>query len=99
MAAHYVEGDELRKPIWIEIRSILMEHWDPIGVNGEPFATSEYDNYIPKAIALVKANASVETIMDYLDWIASERMGFTSQRERGRKAAELLVLKSAEVQK
>lgn len=97
MNKYYVEGDELRDPIWIEVRFILMEHWDPIGVNVEPFATNEYDNYIAKTIALMRSKASVEVIMDYLDWIASERMGFTSQREQGREAAELLFFTSTEV--
>ena len=90
MAAHYVEGDELREAIWIEIRTVLMEHWDPIGVNGEPFATNEYDSYIPKIKALLRAKASVEVIMDFFDYVATERMGFTSQREQGRSAAERL---------
>jgi hypothetical protein len=92
MAVHHVEGDELREPVWIGIRAILMEHWDPIGVNGEPFATNEYDNYIPKIKALLREKAPVKVIVDFLDSVATERMGFTSQRELARPAAERLTL-------
>ena len=91
MPAHHVEGDHVREKLWIDIRTILMEHWDPIGVCGESNATDEYDNYIPKIKALLKDQASVEAIMDYLDWVASERMGFTSQREKNRPAADRLI--------
>ena len=91
MAGHHVEGDHLREKLWIDIRTILMEHWDPIGVCGEPHATDEYDNYIPKIKALLKEQASAKVLMDYLDWIVSERMGFTSQREKGRPAATHLL--------
>ena len=87
---HYVEGDELRDALWLQIRKILMEEWDPIGVCGEPNATNEYDSYIPKLKALLRAASGVDPVLDYLDWVASERMGFTSQREQGRAAAESL---------
>jgi hypothetical protein len=97
MAAHPVEGDELREKVWLDIRKVLMEDWDPIGVSEEPFATNEYDNYIPKIKALLRANASTETLMDYLDWVATERMGFTSQRDKGRPAAERLRLLASEL--
>lgn len=91
MNPHYVEGDELRESVWMEVRTILMEHWDPIGICGEPNATNEYDSYIPNIIALLRARASVEVMLDYLDWVASERMGFISQRERARTAVARLL--------
>ena len=88
--SHYVEGDELRDDLWLRVRKVLMEEWDPIGVCGESNATNEYESYIPKLKALIRSGARVETMVDYLDWVASERMGFTSQPERSRPAAESL---------
>jgi hypothetical protein len=87
---HYVEGDELRDALWLAVRKILMEEWDPIGVCGEPNATNEYDSYIPKLKAFLVARSGIDPILDSLDWVASERMGFTSQREQRRPAAESL---------
>ena len=84
---HYVEGDELRDNLWLQVRTILMDEWDPIGVCGEPNATNEYDSYIPKIKTLLRAKSGVDAVMDFLDWVATEQMGFTSQRERSRPAA------------
>jgi hypothetical protein len=92
---HPVEGDHLREPVWIEIRKVLMQHWDPIGVRDEPFAADEYDSYIPKIISILRRGASAEELIDYLDEIETRRMGFDSQRERGRNAAERLLPLSA----
>jgi hypothetical protein len=91
MPSHYVESDELKQPSWLAIRKILLESWDPIGVNADDWPADEYDSYIPKAKALIRSGASEQIMMEYLDWIATERMGFTSQPERGRPAARLLL--------
>ncbi len=88
---HPVDGDHLREPVWIEIRKVLMQCWDPIGVSDEPFASDEYDAYIPRIKALLRAGTTVQGLATYLDSIATERMGFTSQRERCRPAAEALL--------
>lgn len=95
---HPVEGDHLREDVWIQIRNVLMDHWDPIGIRDEPGAANEYEAYIPKIKALLRAGASIEEMMDYLDWVASERMGFTSQREQGRPAAEYLLQLASRLQ-
>lgn len=31
-----------------DLRRILMEEWDPIGVRGVPEAADEYDSYLPQ---------------------------------------------------
>ena len=97
LKSYYVEGDELREPVWIQIRTILMEHWDPIGISDEPKRRRRVRLIHSKAKTLIKARAPIESVMDYLDWIASERMGFTRQPERGRAAAERLLLLSSQL--
>jgi hypothetical protein len=92
---HPVGGDHLREPVWIEIRKVLMQHWDPIGVKDEPFAADEYDKYIPKIKALLRKGTTVEELMDSLDDTATQRMGFVPQRDGGRNAAERLLPLSA----
>jgi hypothetical protein len=67
-----------------------MQHWDPIGISDEPLAADEYDSYIPKIMALLRKGTTVEELMDYLDEVATHRMGFTPQREKGREPAERL---------
>jgi len=68
-----------------------MECWDPVGVCGAAFATDEYESYVPKTKALLRAGAPVDTLIDYLDRIATDGMGLTSERECGRQAAEKLL--------
>jgi hypothetical protein len=66
--------------------------WDPIGVRDEPFAADEYEAYIPGIKALLRRGTTASELIAYLDRVAHERMGFTGQPERCRKAAEELLL-------
>lgn len=59
-----------------EIRIILMDIWDPIGVKDEPGAQDEYDAYIPKIYNMLVAEASTQKITKYLKWVEMEKMGF-----------------------
>jgi hypothetical protein len=74
------------------IRKVLMDDWDPIGVRDIPEASDEYDSYIPKIHHLLKSNASVSDIQDYLYEVVSERMELSPplDREQMRSAAEAL---------
>jgi hypothetical protein len=54
MGRHHVEGDELRGPGFIAIRTIPMEHPDPIRVCGEDTGT----NPPPGAATCLKDMAS-----------------------------------------
>ncbi|QNI36772.1 hypothetical protein [Edaphobacter albus] len=59
----------------VEVRRILMDQWDPIGVKDEPNAADEYDSYLGDILLLLKGNASVEEIANYLKGIETDRMG------------------------
>ena len=41
-----------------QIRHILMQEWDPIGVNDVPEAGDEYDGYIGEVYALIERGAT-----------------------------------------
>jgi hypothetical protein len=58
------------------IRKILMEEWDPIGVQGISGAEGEYDAYVGKVyVILMQECASVQAITRYLLNTATDRMG------------------------
>ena len=60
------------------MRKVLMEHWDPIGVNGIDDASDEYDSYAARVyVMLMDERASVEEIAEYLFDIASNHMGLS----------------------
>lgn len=58
-----------------QLRLILMNHWDPIGVRGVPEAADEYDGYLGQIANRLQDEAGPAEIADYLTWVRSDRMG------------------------
>ena len=58
-----------------ELRRILMDEWDPIGVQGVPEAADEYDSYVGQIGSRLRDNATAEEIASYLTWVEEDRMG------------------------
>lgn len=65
--------DESRQ-IRAEIRRVLMDEWDPIGVKDTPEAADEYDLYLGDIYGLVTQGASPSKLSAYLRWVEVERM-------------------------
>jgi len=61
--------------IRVEIRRVLLEVWDPIGIKDEPNAQSEYDGYLGDVYGLLVGGATDSEITDRLLYIVHERMG------------------------
>lgn len=74
-----------------ELRRLLMEHWDPIGVKDAPEAASEYDGYRAGVMQLLRSAASDEEIAEHLSQVEQERMGFRTTREQLRPLGERIV--------
>jgi|ERR1700733_1277731 len=74
------------------IDEVLHYVWDPIGVAGVPQARDEYSNYVERAFQLLQRNSSDADVARYLDNIATERMGLSSNPEHSLKAAKLMKL-------
>jgi len=81
-----MDKDELRR-VWDEvqekIRPVLMEEWDPIGVNDVPEAADEYDGYIGGIYALLRDGASDERIAQHLSEIETKTMGLPEIERNG----------------
>ena len=58
-----------------EIRRVLLEVWDPIGVKDEPRAQDEYDSYIGQIYGLLVKGASEQEIIEFLYHVETEQMG------------------------
>ena len=65
--------------IRVQIRHVLLEVWDPIGVRDEPNAQDEYDGYIGPVFELLVHDGTDAQIVDHLHW-AEERMGMNGSR-------------------
>jgi hypothetical protein len=59
-----------------EIRRVLLDVWDPIGIKDLPNAQDEYDGYIGEIYELLASRAPDAKLSAYLHWVAHERMGF-----------------------
>jgi len=66
--------------IRVEIRHVLMDVWDPIGIKGEPNAQDEYDGYLGGVYELLVSGAADEDIADHLWRIATERMELPAKK-------------------
>jgi hypothetical protein len=58
-----------------ELRRILMDEWDPIGVRGVPEAADEYDGYLDPLASRLREGASAEVVAEYLTEVEEDRMG------------------------
>jgi hypothetical protein len=70
-----------------ELRQLVHEVWDPIGVRDIPEAQSEYDDYVGGIISRLHKGADPATIADYLSW-AQDRMGLAKPANELRDVAE-----------
>jgi hypothetical protein len=73
------------------IRRLLMEAWDPIGVQGSDEGANEYDGYLSPISDRLKSGASVEELASFLTRIREERMGAGPDRARDSATAALLI--------
>jgi len=73
------------------IKNVLMQDWDPIGVQAIPGAEDEYDSYIPTLYSMLISRKPVIEVFKYLVWLETEHMGLTADRQRTLSIAEKLV--------
>jgi hypothetical protein len=51
-----------------------MTYWDPIGVNGIPEASDEYDSYLGPLAEKLREGVGARVVCEYLSEIQSKRM-------------------------
>ena len=73
------------------IKNVLMQDWDPIGIQEIPEAQDEYDTYVPKIYSMLISRKPIDEVLEYLIWLEGEHMGLTVNRQRTQFIAEKLV--------
>ena len=63
-----------------EIQRVLLDVWDPIGIQNEPNAQDEYDSYLGGIFGLLVSGASDEDLTTQLWQIATDQMGLSPKR-------------------
>lgn len=72
-----------------ELTTLLSSEWDPIGVKGEPIATSEYGAYAAHVYSMLKRGQSAEAVAAYLGHVATSSMALPDNHERDLRVANL----------
>ena len=65
-----------------ELRRLLMEQWDPIGVKASPEAADEYDGYRSALLLLLREGAPAQRIAEHPARIEQRRMDFKTTPEQ-----------------
>lgn len=68
------------RAIQAEIRRVLLQAWDPIGIRDNSGQADEYDTYVGGVYRLVASGASAEEIAAHLVRVEREQMGFDQAR-------------------
>ena len=72
------ERDRRAREIQDDIRSVLLEDWNPIGF---PVPPDEYDAYIGRVYRLLAGGASEAEVARYLEALELRRVGVEVSRE------------------
>jgi hypothetical protein len=68
--------------IRVEIRHVLLDVWDPIGVKDEPNAQDEYDGYVGLIFDSLSGGATDKQLTDRLLYFVNDRMGLKATPEK-----------------
>ena len=80
------------KEIEISIKNILMDDWDPIGVNDTPYAKAEYDGYALMITGMLYNGATEDQIVDYLNSVVSQEFGLIANELISKSVAKKIFL-------
>lgn len=70
------------KTLQKEVKKILIDEWDPIGVGDIPEAHDEYDAYVPEVCSMLVSKKSKNEIFEYLWRLETEHMGLVGDSKR-----------------
>ena len=71
---------------WIaDLRSVLMNEWDPIGIRRVPECWNEYDRYLKRVATLIHEGSTDQRLFSYLNWVEKDQMGVRGHKKRLRK--------------
>ena len=72
------------------VDEVLFYKWDPFGFKGEPFARTEYRNYVKEVLSCLQDAGSSDDISDLLMDIVENRMGLVFSPEISQTVGKLL---------
>lgn len=83
-----------------EVKNILMNDWDPIGVKNNPNAKAEYDQYALRIVGMLYNGTTQDSLTDYLESIVTEDLGLSPNKSLSIDISKkLLALKLEKIQR
>jgi hypothetical protein len=79
--------DKSWKPLLEQVRRVLWETWDPIGVNAHTEAFGEYDSYAPGVVTLLIHDCTPAELDVHLSRIETNDMGLSQLPAAARASA------------
>jgi hypothetical protein len=73
-----------------ELRAVVMQEWDPIGVSGFPEAADEYDSYLGQIAKRLREGVSDQALGSFLTHITDDEMGLNPRPEANLAAARAM---------
>ena len=77
--SHKAEMHEWKRAT-VDIRRVLLEVWDPIGVRDVPQAQDEYDCCIPGLLRLLAGGGTDDQLAEFLWKQGTEHMGLSLEK-------------------
>ena len=74
-----------------QIRELVRNEWDPIGVREIPGAEDEYDAYVPEIYSLLLKRASFKEVFSFLWQLETEHMGLPGDEIATKKFVQTLI--------
>ena len=82
-----------------QLKQLLWDSWDPIGVNETDCPNDEYDFYAVSIFSMLQRGTDRLEINDFLHWAVTENMGLSANREHNSKIADAIFKIHEEFQK
>lgn len=61
-----------------QVKEILMNDWDPIGVKNNPNAKAEYDEYALRIVGMLYNGSNENKIAEYLNMVVTQDLGLSA---------------------
>lgn len=58
-----------------QVKDILMNDWDPIGIKNNPNAKAEYDEYALRIVGMLYSGSNENKIVEYLNMVVAQDLG------------------------
>ena len=80
------------KNLQSDIRHVLLNQWDPVGIKLFDGPEDEYDSYVLRIYSMFLQKKSKNDLFNYLRWQENQHMGLTGNKEHTRKVVDQLFM-------